>query len=711
MASTCVWRLLLGLLPLLAAGEAPLGRRLATTCDAGRKSLLWKVTKGDWTAYLVGTHHFPWYYACEGNELPPEVQQALTCADVAYFKMACPMSSYGHYFNHCHEYPISNAGEDSISYRLDATVLASLKAGIEKVKAKAGSCKAYEAELAEVLDKLPNKDYSRTLRSVYYMALRALNEWACELLEPPAGDPAPMTYEDKLRAAFGVERPIFGLEDVDVKCEAYHRGGVPADVELAQKMSFEFGDDDWIASLRKMQGEDMMNVMACGDLAKMPASPPWEDAAWLRAENARLLASIKNSAAAYPGKTVLVAVGVEHIVNVTGTTGLEPLLAGAGYQVERVDSSANLNCAASTYKAPGAKEQDRCLADPVRVQSKTCDDFKQKWSSSGVDASAKLVKDEAPCKKMEALASHSSSCTMGWTGLDAFRGKCAEEGGLVMGESLTRNPLSVRTGRTQREETVKHQQVLCLHKTCDLSMMSDTALRKWYEKDQTLNLGQVVYSQLDEPESGMLPMGSWACIALAASVLGSLLVCLFMMPKRERKGRGVAQLERDSDSDEPLAASFQDDYQYGFEERNLHPPPPPAPPAPPSPTRGPVYTVVSPPQSPGPQPVVSQRIVMRPPTTTTVAMPPQAWQTVQRQPLLSNMSEGGGILAMANQMQAGLVASGAQAIQSLQQEGGSPTTVSYGPPGTLTAIGPQYQAASSTSVGMPPVAQYQYQNR
>jgi len=713
-------RLLLGLLPLLVGG-APPSRQLQSSCAGSPHPLVWKATKGTWIGYLVGTYRVA---VSEIQPVPEQVEQALACADIAYFELACSNATgdLGHYFEHCHQYPISDP-KDTIAARLSPEELSNLTTAAQQLLAQTGSdCQVDSDVFQQAVDRLGSNTTRKTLQSLYRLALNALDTVGCSLSAPPGETPA-QSYEDYLRESFGSKKPIFGLQDVSHQCLGYQSNTVEQDIAFAKTMAQNFADANWAANMRNQQ-EAMLHVMQCGDLSTVPQDPPWEDPHWLTFENSAILDGIRRSVQEYPDKTVLVAVGVEHLVNVSSASGgpedgaaqgILAALAADGYTVDQVSGGSSIPCATSSYQAPGAKQQGRCLAPPQWTQPKTCTDFKEHWDATlGTDKMYGRRKNSTSC--MPCMTSNTScTCTIGWENTERFERLCSstEAGdvhGNVMFMDLTRNPRSRRLGPGLAEKTGRAMFQQCYGASCGTELLAELALRTWYASDPDLNVGEIKLWDPNAPKSSEgLPSplgGAWPAWAWVLAVIGVVLcagsmVGCFLMPKRGRSEKARGKFSHMSeDSDELLGdeGDYSDASPHPFEA----PAPQREPPRPPSPPQQPRQTMrdqemqqqamqqqamqqqamqqqsmqraPEPPQPPRPPPSQMQSSYGQQGPPPTQMMQPQGYQTGQpslldrQSPQASGLNtsfDGGSLLAQAMQMQQGLAETGAQSLQHM----------------------------------------------
>ncbi|CAE8662157.1 unnamed protein product, partial [Polarella glacialis] len=239
----------------------------AKGCPADAQPLLWKVTKGSSTAYMVGIYNIP---SSSVSPIPSELEEALGCADIGYFPTGCSLAdtskeAMGNFMVHCKQYPLI-VDRDNIGARLASLPLQELQGALKKLIADApDDCKAGTSQLEASLIQLQNESggaaFRNTLLNVYHSSIENINPLWCG---QPAGA---QTYEQYLRAKLG-HRPIYGLEDVSVECQAYQGNSVAQDQSLARTMTAHFMNATWSGKISGLQGK-IQEVMQCGDLSTL----------------------------------------------------------------------------------------------------------------------------------------------------------------------------------------------------------------------------------------------------------------------------------------------------------------------------------------------------------------------------------------------------------------------------------------------------------
>ncbi|CAJ1440504.1 unnamed protein product, partial [Effrenium voratum] len=235
----------------------------ATTC-ASREPLVWKIEQGKRFAYIAGISHIP------SSKTPPleggPLAEALSCCDVAYFPTGCSLADksnvtgVGHYMSHCSYYPVLRQ-KDTIAERLAPQTLTDLQGALDKlVQYAPPACKSTAAEFQASVQNLNSTDYRLTLLSVFHRGLEAINPLWCV-------DPGAKTLDTYLRQEWGQRKPIFGLEDIAVECQAFQGHDVEQDQDLARYMASHF-TDEWLTQKSNLE-EGMEEVMKCGDLTNL----------------------------------------------------------------------------------------------------------------------------------------------------------------------------------------------------------------------------------------------------------------------------------------------------------------------------------------------------------------------------------------------------------------------------------------------------------
>jgi len=533
---------------------------MAANCPKAQEPLLWKATtSAGATAYILGTYALPFSVV---EPLPSVVEEALGCADIAFFELACSTSKGGgldNYFDHCKAYPISD-DRDAIALRLSPQEVADVQGAVRNLLTKApAGCTDVAAKLREVVKQLPDSNFRETLQELYLTAIRAMDPQGCELVN---GNGALQSFEDALRNKL-TGRPIWGLRDLNTECARHQGNTVEEDKALAGRMVAEFNDIDWLLNVTSGQ-KAMAEIVRCGDISRLAnlkeemVHLPWLRTRNLNQTNAILAHSIGKAVLENAGQTVLAVVELQHIAEIPGVGGLLGMLTGMDYQVQRVVGSSG--CQPSAVNArPGAKELDECVVPVFQKQPESCTKLRENFTKLlGNDTDYGRVKSNDDCERCvnDTVA---CTCAEDWSNTTDFQKLCEEtvvDGvhGQVLAMDLTRNPGSKREGRSQAAKTVRELFQHCYATTCDSQLLEEVALRQWYRHDRTLMLGQVV---LHEPgvvvsyggetrlRSGIpSPFGggtwswwSWLLAGLFVAISIALLLVCFRLPKRKTAKR------------------------------------------------------------------------------------------------------------------------------------------------------------------------------
>ncbi|CAK0889230.1 unnamed protein product [Prorocentrum cordatum] len=482
-----------------------------TSCEGPVQPLLWRATKSEptpWTAYILGSYPLP---AEAAHSLVAPVPQALSCADVAFFRLACSLgsSSVGHFMDHCGWYSYSEA-EGSISGRVGAGQAASLQTAARQLLSEAPqecSGSGLQAAAQKSASELTNVAVRTTLKAFYRQALRAVNPSQCAMAS------GGQSYESYLRAEFGDQRPTLGLVDVEEEClltqPARPAGdGLRQDKELAAQMVANFSNASWYAHRKAVQ-RALIQAYQCGNVATIKTlmeqtgyledleEMPWNKRAKL---NPSIADAVNRARSRYPGKTVVLVVDVLHMVDSgsEGGAGVPSILQEDGYTVERIKADQDLGCSASTFKAAGAEQRKECLMPPWQEQNESCVSFNEAFSQRlDGDPLYGRVKDSAQCKACQE-SDEACTCQVSWQNDTAFTKLCRstvvnDASGQVLVVDLIRNPGSTQEGPREAEKNVKALFQHCVSTSCKVDLMQLMEQRKWYTNDSHLHQGLVEY--------------------------------------------------------------------------------------------------------------------------------------------------------------------------------------------------------------------------
>jgi len=484
-------------------------------CQQAPRPPLWRATRDGRAAYLLASSGLP------AEALEPEyeqVQQALGCADVAYFELPCrsePTSDAGRYLRHCLQYP-TYSPLDSIKARLPPDDLEALTTAIDRLTDKARrSCTPVVADLEAAAQAVNDTSSRTTLLALYQGLLASLSPERCD---PTKRDLGP-THEERLRAEFGTRRPTFGLEDVSGQCELYQEDTVEHDTELARYIVQELSDGSFFE--RKMDKHRLMiETMKCGDLQALAVGQGavtrlhWLREHLLAKRNVKLAKGLEHALAQQPGRSVLAAVGLAHFVDLNGTSSILTLLRQAGFIVEQVRDGKDLACSKSSYSAPIADRPGRCLQPIDREQPASCTAFEDLFKQvQGEDIMYGRAKSSTNCEAC-ANSNQSCSCTVKWANASAFEQLCmstAVDGvhGQVLEMDKVRNPGSVRPGGRFAEKTVRGLFQNCYATSCSVKLLQEMALRSWYNDDPNLAEGLVALRRPEGPEEEAASVEGW----------------------------------------------------------------------------------------------------------------------------------------------------------------------------------------------------------
>ncbi|CAK9066785.1 unnamed protein product [Durusdinium trenchii] len=320
--------------PLKACLWLYLVRRVAgiagMTCTS-TTPLVWKIQQGQRFAYIAGIYNLP------ESKAPPleggSMAEALSCCDIAYFPTGCSLADksnvtgVGNYMAHCDYYPVTRE-KDTIAERLLSTQVVRLKEALQNLSTYAqAECRASANEFLSSVADLNSSTYRITLLTAFRRGMSSINPLWCT-------DAGTASMETFLRQRWGQRKPIFGLEDVSVECQAFQGNTVAEDQELATFMIDHF-NEPWLSQMAKYQ-ENMEQVMKCGDLdvlttvAEGIKDLPLSSERNLQYRNNNLAWGVQKAMDANQDKNIFFAIPVTHLVDAAGRTGVLSQLTKAG---------------------------------------------------------------------------------------------------------------------------------------------------------------------------------------------------------------------------------------------------------------------------------------------------------------------------------------------------------------------------------------------
>lgn len=546
----------------------------AGSCGTGSQPLLWRVTSGNQTLYVLGSHKEK---LDNVEPVPSSVLQTISCADVALFPVACTPGDeggLGNFYEHCKNYPISDP-QDAVALRLSSEQVANLQKALDAVAEHAsGSCSTAAVQLKAISDQLTSRDFRRSLRFIYLQAVAVLDEAKCSVdaMQPGANTEAHGGYEGWVRQQIALNgRPSFGLTDATSPCAMISGQTAAADRHLAGKISKNFVNPQWRARFVGQQ-RALAQALKCGDVAKLASLRQLLHIDFLGRRNPKVVKRIFSAMQEHAGKKLLVAVPIANLLDTNRTKSVLSLLAKTGYKVARVSANEDLNCGKSVNAAPGAKELGRCLTPHGHAQPKSCSDFNEAMKQKlAPDPMYGQESSDAHCNQCYIL-NEPCTCDFHWRNTTSFKEMCEQTNisgvhGQVLRLDLTRNPGSSRTGPGLAEKMVIGSRMKCYATSCSIPLLQEVATRNWYRSEPELNIGLVTLRIPDETQDSSMNLdlgafsvqlpdlrgGIWSIVMgafLLMSVVIGIATCCFMIPRatRSKKTRGVP-LESESDSD------------------------------------------------------------------------------------------------------------------------------------------------------------------
>eukprot|EP00913_Durusdinium_trenchii_P012963 g12172.t1 len=310
--------------PLKACLWLYLVRRVAgiagMTCTS-TTPLVWKIQQGQRFAYIAGIYNLP------ESKAPPleggSMAEALSCCDIAYFPTGCSLA--------------------------DKSNVVRLKEALQNLSTYAqAECRASANEFLSSVADLNSSTYRITLLTAFRRGMSSINPLWCT-------DAGTASMETFLRQRWGQRKPIFGLEDVSVECQAFQGNTVAEDQELATFMIDHF-NEPWLSQMANSERN-------------------------LQYRNNNLAWGVQKAMDANQDKNIFFAIPVTHLVDVAGRTGVLSQLTKAGLNPVRQTPAvaAAERCQASTYEAPGAAALDHCLKPPAQSQPLSCIQFEKQF--------------------------------------------------------------------------------------------------------------------------------------------------------------------------------------------------------------------------------------------------------------------------------------------------------------------------------------------
>lgn len=483
--------------------------------------------------------------------------EALSCCDIAYFPTGCSLADksnvtgVGNYMAHCDYYPVTRE-KDTIAERLLSTQVVRLKEALQNLSTYAqAECRASANEFLSSVADLNSSTYRITLLTAFRRGMSSINPLWCT-------DAGTASMETFLRQRWGQRKPIFGLEDVSVECQAFQGNTVAEDQELATFMIDHF-NEPWLSQMAKYQ-ENMEQVMKCGDLdvlttvAEGIKDLPLSSERNLQYRNNNLAWGVQKAMDANQDKNIFFAIPVTHLVDVAGRTGVLSQLTKAGLNPVRQTPAvaAAERCQASTYEAPGAAALDHCLKPPAQSQPLSCIQFEKQFEQIlGKDLMHGRVVTPGPnCGPCVSNSTTTCTCEMKWSNYENFENLCKStqvDGfhGQVYYLDMIRNPGSTREGLHLAEKTVGGLYQRCYASSCEIPIIQEMATRNWYKTDKSLDVGSVTVRKVDQPFGFVPNVGGssfawWPWVLLTLLILGCILCLgrLFFMPKMTPKRIG-----------------------------------------------------------------------------------------------------------------------------------------------------------------------------
>ncbi|CAE7498536.1 unnamed protein product, partial [Symbiodinium sp. KB8] len=535
----------------------------ASDAECTSVPLVWKFMEGVPPAkravFIVGEYNLPESAApLQGGPL----SEALSCADVAYFPTGCSLADtsnvtgVGNFMAHCSYYPVIRE-KDTISERVPPSTLETVKERLDRLPDLVEQCQGSTLAVSfkQSIATMTNATFRKTLLKVFYEGLQAINPNWCT----STGQPNLDTY---FRRKWGTRKPIFGLEDISVECQAFQGHTVQEDEELAEWMAVHL-TPEWAKKVSAIEG-GMYEAFKCGNLGKLDEllvelkDLPLASQRHLQYRNDNLNFGIKQAMAANPGKNMLFVIPLSHLVDAANRTGILTLLKQDN--IDAIRQHVASGCQDSMWQAPGAAALDHCLKPPAQSQPPSCIQFEKQFGDIlGKDVLHGRKVAPGPHCSACVNSSESCSCQMQWSNYDNFVNLCEStqvdgSHGRVYYLDMIRNPGSTREGTALAEKTVAGLYQNCYASSCEIPIIQQMATRNWYKNDPYLDLGSVTVRKLDQPfgeaeavAAGGLLWWPWLIVAASVALCVLCLVRWFRMPKRNPSMRKSNRWEEEDD--------------------------------------------------------------------------------------------------------------------------------------------------------------------
>jgi len=505
----------------------------AQDCQADSQPLLWEVAKGAQKVFLLAGNN---ENLEEVQPLPPSIVQAISCADIAYFAIACTPGEeggLGSFYEHCKDYPVSDS-KDAIALRLSADAIFELREALNAVADNAPAECAEEAlKVQRIAGKLSSVDYRRSLRMVYIETAAVLDKAKCHVDPFTAGAHTAEGggFEGWVREQFAAtKRPVWGLLDIDDPCKFLSSTTSAEDKGLAAFMSTNFVNATWRARFQQ-HSADLAQAIKCGDVDRLGQMQDLLHTDVFAKYNPMIAERIGKAMAIEPDKTLLIVLPVTHLFDTPKSSSVPKILSQSGFTVQRMNTD-GLTCPKSAYIGSGAKELKLCLMPPGKRQPQTCMDFEDKINHNlAVNPTYGRVVEESECTECFD-SSTPCVCSYYWANMTSFNDMCANtevDGvrGQVWEVDMTRNPGSTRGGKGLTQKVVQASRMMCYATSCSTKLLEEHAKRSWYRNDPELNMGLVVLVKPGTRGSSIVDLfGSWWFLLLFALVCLAVAACL-----------------------------------------------------------------------------------------------------------------------------------------------------------------------------------------
>jgi hypothetical protein len=525
---------------------------------------------------------FMTYVKNNASKVPVAIQNAIACADAAYFEYTCAQNdkALGHYMDHCLSYP-PLASKPSIFQRFDNTsrmgsdVQTSVRwdeiqQALDNILNQAPSeCNAW---VAQTKARYPSEFvHGKALLPLYFGAMNLLSSGTCNPEES-------RTYEAWLRTKFdNDQKPVFGMEDIGDYCSELSSQTLEQDGKLATWLMDRYGT----VNLTKQSLERMAaaQFFCRGHFGMGPDFDPPRTK-----KGSALMEIVSKIANKHVNKTVLVTIpwDKEDVISLQGYV--------AGFTIEAMDTSTDIKCLASTAEAKGPAQLGLCLSPPFREQPASCLSFTKAFAQQMKDASDNTTTSTRVGKRnlygrtrndtgcQECISQKGScSCEVGWSNSKDFVDLCTKApidgiSGHVLEMDLTRNPCSTKEDIKYSEKSINGITQECYATTCETDYLETMALRSWYKKVKGVPAGQVNLRPIgsqggpkcagDKIETDDKAVGQSTVVWILLSVLGVALVlflCVFVAhymrggtEKPAKKKRSARKAEQTAEVEEGM---------------------------------------------------------------------------------------------------------------------------------------------------------------